>query len=188
MYRISEDKRSRESSAWIYEALERLLHTMTYKDIRVTDLCKEAKIGRVTFYRHYDTIDDVLRRKCDEKFDGLIVYLFQYRRNHPGPIFFLKPFLQYWYENPAVLQCIFKADRASILSESLDSMMNKLKANIRLKHPASPYAGYFFALRSAIPLAVLAEWVKNGMNIPPDELSDTLYGQLQEIIKFNQMG
>lgn len=187
MYHISNDKRSKESSAWIFEALERLMQTTKYEDIRITDICSEAKIGRVTFYRHYDAIDDILRKKCDEKFAGLAEYLFEYKRGHHGSTFFMKPFLRYWYVNSNILSLIFKADRAYILSESLDKMMNSIRAAIKLTHPASKYSNYFFALRSAIPLAILAEWVKNDMNIAPDELSDALFVQLQDIMKFNQM-
>ncbi|WP_135547555.1 TetR/AcrR family transcriptional regulator [Paenibacillus cymbidii] len=189
MYHISDDKRSRESSAWIYEALVRLMETTTYADIKITAICQEAKIGRVTFYRHYDTIDDVLRKKCDEAFDGLIEFLFDYKKNAPDePTFFLKPFLRYWYQNPTILKQLFQAGKANILGESFDTMLRKLRATISLRHPATKYSPYFFALRTTIPIAILAEWVKNGMDIPPDELSETLLHQLKEVVKFNQMG
>ncbi|MDF2722769.1 MAG: TetR/AcrR family transcriptional regulator [Paenibacillus sp.] len=187
MYHISNDKRSKESSAWIFDALERLMQTTAYKDIRITDICKEAKIGRVTFYRHYDTIDDILRKGCDEKFAGLARFLFEYKKQHPDTAFFLKPFLQYWYMHPAILILLFKADRANILSECLEKMMGHIQPAIKLVHPANEYSNYFFALRSAIPLAILAEWVKHGLNIAPDELSDMLFNQLKDIMRFNQM-
>lgn len=188
MYHISDDKRSKESSAWIFEALVRLMQTTAYKDITITDICKEAKIGRVTFYRHYDTIDDVLRKKCDEKFDGLLEYVYEYKKNNDAAAFFLKPFLRYWYANSAILFYLFQADRAYILGESLVKMLDKIEAHIKLPHPAATFSPYFYALRSAIPLAVLAEWVKNDMNIAPDELSDALFKQLNDVMKFNQMG
>ncbi|WP_135554798.1 hypothetical protein [Paenibacillus cymbidii] len=108
------------------------------------------------------------------------------KRHRKAP-FFPKPFLRYWYDNSAILRLIFQADRAYILSESLAKMMNQLQASIKLVHPATKYSNYFFALRSAIPLAVLAEWVRNDINIASDYLSDVLFNQLQEVIKFNQM-
>lgn len=187
MYHISNDKRSKESSTWIYEALERLMQKTEYKNIKITDLCNEAKIGRVTFYRHYDTIDDVLRKKCDEKCDGLINYIVKSIKSNDERISFLQYFLRYWYDHSNILALIYKADRASIISESLEKIMYKMKPMISLPHPQPKYMNYFFAIRSAIPLAILAEWVKNDLNITPDELSEILSKMLNDIVKFSQM-
>lgn len=66
MYHISDDKCSYESSAMIYDALVTLMDEKEYSKIKINELCERAKLGRVTFYRHYDTIDDVLRKKLDD--------------------------------------------------------------------------------------------------------------------------
>lgn len=66
MYHISDDKRSYESSEMIYDALVTLMNEKEYSKIKINELCERAKLGRVTFYRHYDTIDDVLRKKLDD--------------------------------------------------------------------------------------------------------------------------
>lgn len=62
MYHVSPDKRSYESSGMIYDALVELMKEKEYSKIKINELCERAKLGRVTFYRHYDAIDDVLRK------------------------------------------------------------------------------------------------------------------------------
>ena len=68
MYHISNDKRAYQSSEMIYEALKHLMAKALFSDINVTDLVQEAKIGRSTFYRLFDAIEDVLHYKADEAY------------------------------------------------------------------------------------------------------------------------
>jgi AcrR family transcriptional regulator len=49
-----------ESKLSIANALLQLMETQALESIKITDLVKEAKLTRMTFYRHFNTIDDVL--------------------------------------------------------------------------------------------------------------------------------
>ena len=72
MYHIKNDKRCLRSAALIADALERLLDQKIFADISVSDLQRESGVGRSTFYRLFDNIDDVVTYLVDEKFkDGL---------------------------------------------------------------------------------------------------------------------
>ena len=46
----------------IIKALLELMDQKEYKDITITDVTNLAKVSRVTFYRHFDTIEDILIR------------------------------------------------------------------------------------------------------------------------------
>ncbi len=188
MYHISNDKRSKESSTWIYEALEHLLDSRSFDDITVTDVCNQAKIGRVTFYRHYDCLEDVLRKKCDERFEGFIPYFKEYhihKRNYPG---FLRPFLRYWYVNATILELIIKANKAYIINEGMDRLIELSKLlplkenNIHLN-----YDNYYATIRTSVTLAILVEWIKNGLNLAPDDLSDLLLKQMKHALELNML-
>ena len=47
------DKRSIQSSEWIYDALKELMYVKDYSKITVTDIVNKANIGRTTFYRYF---------------------------------------------------------------------------------------------------------------------------------------
>ena len=53
------------------EGLLRLLETKELDKINITELCKEAGINRITFYRHYETPRDVLREMENDLLDEL---------------------------------------------------------------------------------------------------------------------
>ncbi|SDD60977.1 DNA-binding transcriptional regulator, AcrR family [Terribacillus halophilus] len=48
------------SQQYIREALDHLLEENDLEDITITDICKKAGVARVTFYKYYHTIYDVM--------------------------------------------------------------------------------------------------------------------------------
>ena len=79
MYRIKQDQRTIRSCQLIYDALATLIREKPFSKISVTDVVKTADVGRTTFYRCFDEIEDVLRMRCDQVFDGLVSYMKAYR-------------------------------------------------------------------------------------------------------------
>jgi len=182
MYHISDDKRSRESSQWIYEALEALMAEFPYEKITITDICKRAKIGRVTFYRHYDTIDDILRKKCDDKFRDLLAYLKEYADAEKKEArTFLVPFLRFWYINPSVIRAIFRANKHFIINESMQRILAPAE-DLHFNHPETGYENYFSSIKYTASITVLMEWFKHDMKPTPDVLSASLLQYLKTLI------
>lgn len=58
---MKQDLRIAVTKRMIKEALLRLLETKPLEKIKVNELCSESGINRATFYRHYETLQDVLR-------------------------------------------------------------------------------------------------------------------------------
>lgn len=55
-----ENQRVTVTKRMLREGLLRLLKTKPLEKISITELCREADVNRVTFYRHYETPRDVL--------------------------------------------------------------------------------------------------------------------------------
>ena len=66
MYHIKSDKRSQSSAAGIVRGLQECLKTKPLKAITVSDLYKVSGISRATFYRLFDTPEDVLIYQLDQ--------------------------------------------------------------------------------------------------------------------------
>lgn len=187
MYHKKNDKRSKQSCEWIYEALCELLKEKDFSNITVTDVVNKANIGRTTFYRNFDTLEDVLRFKCDEAFDGLQEYLNNYyrslalaQRDQKGV--FIKPFLRYWYLDSFIIELLIKINRIDIIQSTFTKVIEMYIEKI-----SDPTAGsilqhkeYFIAIRTGIAINILLKWMGNGKNIPPDDLADMLIVQMEE--------
>ena len=123
MYHIRKDKRSMESSGYLYDALASWMGEKQFEAITVTEVVTRAKLGRATFYRNFSSLDDILRWQCDEAFRGLYVYLLEYYRlnNSVADTFrvpFLKPFLRYWYIHSRIMELLIQANRLDIAHDS----------------------------------------------------------------------
>ena len=120
MYHIKEDKRSIRSSEMLYEGLAKLMREKDFSDITVTDLVEAANVGRTTFYRNFDLIEDILWMKNDQVFEELVRYNQEYRKTYDGesPPHILKPLLRYFYLNSEIIELLILANRMDIFQKS----------------------------------------------------------------------
>lgn len=66
MYRTSTDRRFRKNKAIIRRAYIDLTLKKGLGHVTVSDIAKEADINRMTFYSHYETVDDILTEFVDD--------------------------------------------------------------------------------------------------------------------------
>lgn len=188
MYQKKRDKRSIQSSEWMYEALKELMEVKNYSKITVTDITNKANLGRTTFYRNFETIDDVLEMKCIEKFKEFRQYCIDfYKLNDIEVKSFLKPFLMYWYDNSEVIELLIKANRENIIKKYLTKEVQFFVdiSSINKDTVISSHINYFIEMRVSNSISILTEWIKNDKNIPPDELADIISTQTKESIEVN---
>ena len=69
MYKIQTNSLAIKSQNWIANALLKLMESHPYKDITVTQICEEANLVRKTFYRNFDSKEDILHFILDNLFN-----------------------------------------------------------------------------------------------------------------------
>jgi len=70
-----EDLRIRKTKATLLSSLSVLLKKKTFDKITITDICKQAKINRSTFYEHYNEKEDLLKDLIKEATKDLETHL-----------------------------------------------------------------------------------------------------------------
>jgi AcrR family transcriptional regulator len=182
MYHISNDKRSKQSSQWIIESLLQMMAFRSLDEITITSLCDHAKIGRVTFYRHFDSIDDVLQKSCDDRFDELSKYLDEFYQRHSASEPFLRPFLRFWYTDSQIIEGLIKNHKQEVIMESFLRMLGAFsqKHDVSEKPLTAAMDRYQQTVRVAVAIAVLTEWIRNRKNIAPDELASTIISAMKQ--------
>lgn len=178
MYRIKQDQRTIRSCQLIYDALAQLIYEKPFSKITVTEIVETAQVGRTTFYRCFDEIEDILRMRCDQVFDELIAYLKVYRReggrpDNPGGM--LRPMLRYFYLDSAIIDMLLRADRLNILQTTFLERAAFMQPMVAEQLQVSgAYPAYASKIRIAVMCTILAHWVDTGKREAPDELADTL--------------
>ena len=61
-----------ECSTYIITALLQLMQRKPFSGISVTELCKKAGVSRMSFYRNYESKEDVLKKWCAEITDKFV--------------------------------------------------------------------------------------------------------------------
>ncbi len=188
MYHIKDDKRSHKSCERIYDSLKELMAIENFDDISVTSIVEKAEVGRATFYRNFDHLEDVLSYKLDIKFENLYVYLKDYYKKDQIDFlsFFITPFLKYWYEDSEIIELLIKSNKLRLLSDAFEKLLKrgiKEKSTIvKEDNVFNDNINYFIAMRSGIAINVLIEWIKNKKSLEPEKVIEILFNQMKSSI------
>ncbi len=181
MYHIKDDKRSITSSNMIYAALSDLMHEKNFDDIKITEVVARAQVGRATFYRNFDHLSDVLYYRCDQRFEELYHYLNRYY--HKGPpeeySYFITPFLKFWYLDSIIIEELLKARKFKYVVDAFGKLLKRGIAETDYSDPAfEDNIDYFIAMRSGIAIHTLVQWIHNGKDLTPEEISTIVVKQM----------
>ena len=157
-------------------------------EIKVTEVVNTANVGRSTFYRNFDTLEDVLHYKADESYANcgkyLIKIIFEQARSNKNDksaqLFFI-PFFRYWHYNFEIVELLITAKREDILKHAFVKMVDDLRG----EYPEVDIAhyDYFIEMRAAITIAILSQWVKTNRQESPEKLYE-IFQQQMEIDKY----
>ena len=88
------------SQKLVAEALVALIHEKGYRHITITELCERAGIARRTFYRNFDTVEDVLRYLGGTTIEAFSREMERHATNAYYDV--LVAFFSFWREHEAV--------------------------------------------------------------------------------------
>ena len=168
MYHIKKDKRSKKSAQIICESLASLMYQKTYYDISISDICHKCGIARTTFYRLFDTIDDVLLYQFDTLFEeSLREYTSQdlSLKNQS----YAKIILSIVLNNRPLIQAITSSGRSDLFDFSTRKKENIIVQNMNLNINKKERM-YCTPMLNAMIFAVIKTWISNGCQETADEL------------------
>jgi len=169
----------------ITEALLRLMEEYPYSEITVKLILIETKLARKTFYRNFDSKDDVLR----SYFRSLLTDYFNIVNNARGDV--LTTIFAFAKKYRKLLMIL---ERNGMLHICLDCM-NEFSVTMRKEQnqELNPFVKLFAGLDSEYLVAlnigavwnVISLWVKNGMKDSPEEVRATVGQYISRIGQFN---
>lgn len=160
MYHIKEDKRAEKSVELICAGLLACLGQKAFSQISISDIQRASTVSRSTFYRNFDSLDDVLALLCDRGFDEIL-------RGSSGAVNLAA--FHYWYEHGQLLEAILSSGKTAVFTDSLRRCI------VRAGNAASLFADdarfdYFVSTVAHVMLGILAAWVDRGKKESEEEL------------------
>ncbi len=190
MYHTKNDPRAIRSADLLYNGLAKLMQQRPFDTISVTDLVQAAHVGRTTFYRNFDTIEDVLRLRSDQVFDEMIQRIIVYVEAHGNESgsMLLKPVLRYFYSNSEIVELLMQADRLDIALASFHRAVTPFKARaMSFIGVDEAYIEYAITIRTGIVTNIVVQWIETGKQQTPDELADTLSDMIKNMVTLDQL-
>lgn len=120
MMNIPEQNQTRK---WIIAALFDLLQNRDYHAITIAQITDKAGLGRRTFYRYFQTKDEVIKYTTELLMDELAL---TFMENHVDSLYSVAvSYFQFWENYVDVLLLLEKARLLHFIEESLPSLIHK---------------------------------------------------------------
>ena len=152
----------------IEQAFYDLMKEKDYTNITVTDIIKRAQVSRASFYRHFNSIGEILeyslRKLFDRVSDEVIPLLVSSNEKEIREFLFA-----YTYQNMAMhemLAACLPSNTAVILSRS----MTYMQYNGSLTKDMSPEEKYRLYARSGVINSILMKWLADGKEESVEEI------------------
>lgn len=160
------NKRKKESQKRIEKIFLNLVQKKEVKNISVSEVCKEAKVNRTTFYANYIDIYDLIdkvRNSMLEEFENL------YKDNQDGhtPENYLRMFKSI-KSNQAFYKTYFK------LGFDVNYEINYFDKELAEKLYNNKYIDYHCEFFKAGITAIIKKWLSNNCKEEPEEILEIL--------------
>lgn len=178
------DKRNKQVKERLTQAMINLSSFKRWEEITITDIIKESKVARASFYRNFDSIDDLINYGIDQ-------FRISYWENIPKSTsnFLSQEMLEYTFK-------YFKLNRGIILSYShlgtSSAILDIITEGMVLSFgdmPSTSLLRYKLYYYSGALYNMMLYWLKDGMKEDEKEMalaflkfsSSNSEGQLQVI-------
>ena len=184
---MATDTRVRITKQMIKKSFIELLKTNSLNRISVTQICKEAEINRVTFYKYYHDTFDLYEKLIDELIEesSASIMIINSRKDLQKA---LEITLTGIYEQIERYHLLFSEHiDANHLSRSIERCMSKI-SSLDLPGVSVPEAQREM-LRSFLSFGgggVLATCINEGMKQSPKEIAELLYSYIMQILNLYQ--
>lgn len=169
MHHVSEDKRAVRSAQLIWEGLEKCLQEKELGKIRIADINEKCYVSRATFYRLFDSAQDVLMYECDLIFERIAAELSGGHFPSSKELFLF--FIRQWMEHKTLIRALAENNLTNILYET-HMRHEALLKTVYLKGTElrEQELDYLVSILSGIIPSVINVWYSHGQSESADDI------------------
>jgi len=164
------DRRIRRTNRTLAAALIDLASERPYASIQVRDITDRADVGYATFYRHYDSKDDLMLTVFEEITEELETSAVDQGAQHfqqEGNLLFTHVQLYKGLYNSIIHSPEFVDKLKQLLSKRIESQIQHHRV---LKQPAFPIELAAHHMVAAL-IGLIEWWLDTGLELPVEEMS-----------------
>ena len=155
------------------ETLIELLNSKSLDEISVRELCNQAGVGRASFYRHYQSKEEILERHAHSLIQKWAEVFESSSDSRPWNVF--ESLFRHLKEHQAFYRALHKTGKDSILRAAIRTKIG-LTSDLSNK---DAYQKVFFADGIS---GWIEEWIDRGMPETPEELNVQLSQYFTQVL------
>lgn len=159
---------SERTKSYITEAVFLLMKEKQYDKINVTDIAKKAGIGRVTFYRHFTSKDDVIVKYFQKETASLISFIPKSQKTKDDYYEVIFTVFHFLREKKDVIQLIINAGLEMLYLDFLNEQFL-----LRFERSAAVEKSYSAYYAAGCLFNVSLQWIKNDCRESVKHITDT---------------
>ncbi|MBR2042626.1 MAG: TetR/AcrR family transcriptional regulator [Oscillospiraceae bacterium] len=170
-------KNALENRRYIILAFAEIMEKKPFHEVAVTEVCKKAGVSKNTFYRHFESLSDVIYQSISEINDSLLEETYALKSHKVDD--FISIVCRGWYENRVIYKGFTQDETIYIIR----SMIRKdIIEFFERNHIEKGSDDLFFEFFSAAFCIFLRWWCLRDFAQPPEEIGarikEYLYGNV----------
>ena len=160
------------SKEWIYKALISLLKKNAFRKISIEDITKKAGVARLTFYRNYESKEDILINQGRKVYEKLMADLELGIDEENVTYSSIKKVISVFNDYAELFEVLLENNLEYLIMQSFEVEISHILNRIfgvdkEDKYKVKFYEGALFA--------IAIEWIKNSREESIDELTNIIY-------------
>ena len=169
-----QDENSADIDQAVLEALIHLMANQEFGKISISELCREACISRMTFYRRYASKEDVLRKSLDTMFSSYVQTVL--RMPSITRYTLSIAFCKHWKAHQSLLEVLIKQDISYLLIEKFTQYLGVLFGTVLFAKERDGVSSYEVSYHAGGLCSMLIEWVRGGCTESEETMANIIDG------------
>ncbi|MDR1630383.1 MAG: TetR/AcrR family transcriptional regulator [Oscillospiraceae bacterium] len=160
-----------QSREWLTDALLSLMEEKAFKNISITEIAEKADLSRRTFYRIFETKEDVLINYTEQLYDEFLQLL--NRETDRRFTVTVRLYFEFWYRHKHFLGLLKQSEMLLFMMNQYTRLFPKIFQMLKGNHPLAhneEALSYAMAFSAGGLLSILLKWAEDGMDKTPEEI------------------
>ena len=149
---------------YIIDALFMLMKKKKYEDITITDIAEKSGVTRITFYRNFESKDDIIKQHLKNIFS-------EYKWNDNLDVGY--QIFDFFVQNKATIDLLYKSNLQIFL---IDNIL--IHFDYKKDDPSA--IAYSKVMAAYIIFGLCDEWYKRGMRESPENILNLMNNQKEQ--------
>lgn len=167
------------SKEWIYNALIYLLKKNTFRKISIEDITKRAGVARPTFYRNFESKEDILIDQGRKIYERLMTDLETGMNEGNVTYNSIKKMVRVFDEYSELFEMLIKNNLEFLILQSFEVEISLLLKKVLCIDNEDKYKAKFF---EGALFSIAVEWIKNSKEESVEEMTKII----SNLVTFNK--